>query len=374
MKILYLCTFYHIALLYSQQKEALCRRNISVKVFNSAKYGAGVADKFVPAVSDQDVVHEECWKKLDRVFFFPRQWKIEKRLKKAYDLSDFDLMHAHLLVSSGYTARRMKKKYGLKYVLSVRVTDLIGFIRLPFFHGLAIRNADQASGLLFLSKCHKEEFMSKYVPAKKREAFEAKSVVIGNPLEKFWEEHTSSPRTLESDKKVRILLVGRINKVKNIPVAAEAAGILRNKGIDATLTVVGEVEDKEEEAKLRQYDFVKQLPFMGHEDLIKVYQDSDIFLLPSKVETFGRVYTEAMSQGLPVLYSKGQGFDEVYKDGEVGFSVPCDDPEYIADRIEVIMREYGRISENCIRNVADFYENSIMNKLEEFYRSSIGRV
>lgn len=371
MNILYLCTYYHIAMLYSQQKAGLERKGDTVSVFNSTRYGSGVAEKFVQVVQDKAVVHVECWNQLDRLFFFPRQWKIERQLEKAYDLSKFDLMHAHLLVSSGYTARRMKRKYGLKYVLSVRVTDLVGFIRLPYFRRMAIKNADEASGLLFLSKSHRAEFMNKYVPENKRAEYDRKSVVIGNPLEKFWEEHTATPRKRPEKGKIRVLLIARINPVKNIPTAAEAVRVLREKGIDAVLTVIGAVEDQAEEQKLQKYDFLTQLPFMKQDQLLDIYKEHDVFLLPSRIETFGRVYIEAMSQGLPVLYSKGQGFDETYPDGEVGYSVPCDDPVYIAQRIEDAISNYERISANCIRNVSDFYQDTIIDQIERFYQSAI---
>ncbi len=374
MKILYLCTYYHEALLYKQQKDALVKRGHTVKVFNAAKYGAAVADKFKDGLLDKDVVHKECFGERDRKLFFPRQNKTKKALLKAYNPKDFDLMHAHLLMGSGYTARRIKKKYGLKYVVSCRVTDLIGFMRLPFFHTIAINNAREASGILFLSRCHKDEFFGKFVPEKYREQLESKSVVIGNPLEKFWEEHTAEPRkALIEENKPHILLVGRINKVKRIPNAVEAVRILRNKGIDADLTVVGAVEDEEELQKINGIDFVKVLPFMKPEELIEVYRKNDIFLLPSKIETFGRVYVEAMSQGLPVIYSRGQGFDRVRPEGEIGYSVDCENPSEIAEKLELILQNYAEISKNCTETVKDFYEKEIISKIEKFYSDSLTR-
>ena len=38
-------------------------------------------------------------------------------------------------------------------------------------------------------------------------------------------------------------------------------------------------------------------------------------------ESFGLTYAEAMSQGVPVIYSKGQGFDGQFKEGVVGYHV-----------------------------------------------------
>lgn len=40
--------------------------------------------------------------------------------------------------------------------------------------------------------------------------------------------------------------------------------------------------------------------------------------MPSHKETFGLVYAEAMSQGLPIIYTKNQGFDGQFPDGYVG--------------------------------------------------------
>src|SRR5690606_19135661 len=39
------------------------------------------------------------------------------------------------------------------------------------------------------------------------------------------------------------------------------------------------------------------------EELIRIYRDCHLFVMPSRNETFGLVYVEAMLQGLPILYT-----------------------------------------------------------------------
>ncbi|MBQ7522675.1 MAG: glycosyltransferase family 4 protein [Clostridia bacterium] len=373
MKILYFCTFYHRALLFRQQMDALIKRGHYVRAFSSAKYGEGVADKFLP-IMDELVVHKECWNKYDRTLFFPRQWKIEKELQKAYNLKDFDLVHAHLLLSSGYSALRMKKKYGTPYVVSVRVTDLTGFIKLPYFRKMALKIIKNSSGVLFLSHSHKKEFEEKYLTEDMKSDFEKKSVVIGNSLEPFWEEHLAKPRKSVNDfNNIKLLSVAKIRPIKNLTVACEAVEELNRRGVQATLTIVGEVQDREEYEKILKYEHTEVLPFKTKEELITIYGNHDIFLLPSVNETFGRVYAEAMTQGLPILYTRKQGFDNNFPDGKAGYSVYADNPEFIADRVQDILANYEEISRFCIENSTLFFEDNIMNQIEKFYQNSLTR-
>ena len=373
MKILYLCTFYHRALLFRQQMDALIARGHDVRAFSSAEYGEGIAEKFKPIMDDR-VKHFECWNRLDRIFFFPRQWKIEARLQKAYDLKEFDLLHAHLMLSSGYSALRMKKKYGLKYIVSVRDTDLMGFIKLPIFRRLARKIMEEAEGIIFLSYTHEKELLDMFQPEKTKRMIQEKSSVIGNCVEPFWEEHTvPEGRKAPDGNEIKVLTVAKIRPVKNIPAAAEAVNILNQRGVKASLTVVGENQDNAEYEKIKAYDHVTVLPFMSQEELIDIYRTHDVFLLPSIGETFGRVYVEAMTQGLPVLYTKGQGFDGYYEERTVGYAVTSGDYQMIADRIEKTMENYRGLSGNCVEKCKDFYEKKIIDKLESFYKECLSR-
>ena len=98
---------------------------------------------------------------------------------------------------------------------------------------------------------------------------------------------------------------------------------------------------------------------------------SDIFVMPSIYETFGIVYIEAMSQGLPLIYTRGQGFDGQFKEGEVGYSVQSDSPSEISERVKAILKNYDYISEKCLSNVDKFSWDRIAGDYKKLYEGIV---
>jgi len=92
--------------------------------------------------------------------------------------------------------------------------------------------------------------------------------------------------------------------------------------------------------------------------------------MPSLHETFGLVYIEAMSQGLPLIYSKGEGIDGYFKEGKVGYSVNFKDINDIIEKIELILDNYNNISKNCNDLVEKFSWERVAQTYNHVYSSS----
>ena len=60
MKILYICTYYHRAMIFRDSMNYLEERGHSVIAFNAVAKGAAIADKY-KAIMDEKVVHKECF-------------------------------------------------------------------------------------------------------------------------------------------------------------------------------------------------------------------------------------------------------------------------------------------------------------------------
>ena len=365
MKILFLCTYYHRAFVFHDLRDSLRSLGHDVRVLSVAAKGDAVKEKYY-SIMDEYVIHKECYSEMDRFFFFSKQAKIARCMENNYDIRQFDIIHSHTLFNGGYATYSLHKKYGIDYCVSVRGTDVNVFLQLPGFKIIGKKILNNAKAIFVLSAGVKERIFKLYSP-EERQAVLKKMVLAYNGLEEFWLKNVYYRTGLNVSKEINLLCVGKINKFKNIISASKAMEVLIKKGYKFKLTVVGQILDETVKEELVNNPNVRVLEYMDKKDLITVYRNADIFVMPAVHETFGRVYAEAMTQGLPVIYSKNEGFDGIFADGTVGFAVDPYNLEEIADRIEKIIKNYNQISANATKNSAIFNWKSIAAIYESAY-------
>jgi glycosyltransferase involved in cell wall biosynthesis len=95
--------------------------------------------------------------------------------------------------------------------------------------------------------------------------------------------------------------------------------------------------------------------------------------MPSKYETFGLVYIEALSQGLPIIYTNGQGVSGYFKNGTVGYGVKPNNVTDIADKIELIMNNFDSMSLNSPKFAQEFSWDNIAKEYLDIYNNLYGR-
>lgn len=369
MRILYICTYYHRAMVFRDSMNYLEARGHSVIAFNAVAEGAKIDDKY-KRIMDEKVIHRECFGKFDRFFFHHKQKKIQNSIEQSIRINEFDLIHSHTLFNGGWATYQLHRKYRIPYVVSVRNTDLNVFLKIPMFKRIARTILDNASGVLFLSEAYKEKLLSICYKDTERESIIRKCDVIPNGLEPYWLENISSARD-GVHSPLELLCVGKVDKNKNMETTLKVVDILNADGVDTHLTVIGQVLDETVKTLLDNGNNVSVIPYLTKEELINYYRASDIFVMPSFKETFGRVYAEAMTQGVPVIYTRGQGFDGTFEEGSVGYSVKADDVGEIVASIKKIVRNYKTISANCIDKCTIFNWEDISERLEGLYIRAI---
>lgn len=309
--------------------------------------------------------------KYDRFLFHLKHNKIVKSLDENYSVEKYDLMHAHSLFSNGYIAYKMHEKYGVDYIVAVRMPDIYTFFKyMIYLRKTGINILKHAKKIVFLSEGFRETLIEEYVHEELKQSFYDKSIIIPNGVAPYWLENKNEPK-YRPDQPVKLLQVGLISKLKNSDKTLQALDILSERGIKATGTFVGESVDKKMTENIKNHSAAEYIPRVDKEKLTSLYRSHDIFILPSLKETFGLVYVEAMTQGLPVLYSAGQGFDKQYEEGVVGYSLDNSSAEDMADKIELALKNYDSLSANGIINSDDFSWDHIEKTYSNLYSSAL---
>ena len=117
--------------------------------------------------------------------------------------------------------------------------------------------------------------------------------------------------------------------------------------------------------------------FMGYlrgERLSQAYASADIFVFPSRLETYGLVVIEAMAAGLPVVASRVGGVSEIVIEGETGYTFETGDTRALTEGIGKIAanRDIMRAMGAQARAYAETQSwEAIMDEVIELYASLI---
>ena len=151
-------------------------------------------------------------------------------------------------------------------------------------------------------------------------------------------DRTSLERTHGIAAHTRVLLfVGRLDDCKSCMTAALAARRLLEHGRDIHFIFVGEGARRAEIAELLG-DAASLPGILPQAELATLYASSDLFVFPSRTETFGNVVLEARASGLPVVVSaRGGAGERVRQNGLDGLRVSSDTPEAWADAITALI-------------------------------------
>lgn len=368
MRVLHINANYLYTNLHQHMARALTEYGVDNHVFVPLHTRDNIA-----VTPDENVKVSVCYKKWDRFFFYKKQKKIEAALEANINVSEFDLLHAYTLFTDGNCAYKLSKKYNIPYVVAIRNTDVNTFFRRrPLLRGRGVEILANAKAVFFLSEPYKKQVLSKYIPVGLQGALEAKSYVIPNGIDDFWLRNLQTNMDRGVHTPLRLVFVGRIDANKNIPTIQGAMKLLRKKKYETHLTVVGRVADKSIFRRIAADQYTTYIPPRDKIELMHIYRENDVFVMPSHTESFGLVYAEAMSQGLPVVYTKGQGFDGQFPEGVVGCHVSDKSEEDVADGIEKIVDHYGEISSRCLKNVDKFRWMSICETYQSIYREICG--
>ena len=156
------------------------------------------------------------------------------------------------------------------------------------------------------------------------------------------EEPAASPISNKTDK-VNILFVGRLEERKGFDILVQTIPIIIDKSPNVVVHICGE-GGLLELAKDKLNRFRKRVFFHGYQSrasLDNFYFECDIFVAPSRYESFGLIYLEAMYFGKPIVACNSGGTPEVVKDNETGILVKPGDHLELVNSILTLVKNSG---------------------------------
>lgn len=224
----------------------------------------------------------------------------------------YDIIHAHdwLSFGAGMEARHVTKK---PLVLHVHATefDRTGFSGVhPHIYNIEKEGMKRADKVIAVSGYTKDVIVKHYnIPWHRVEV-----VHNGINLEDYAKRYQDIQEIKKFFGKI-ILFVGRLTLQKGVDYFLEAAHKVLQQTADVTFIIAGSGDAENQlMQQTARYGMAHKVFFTGFlrgEELNKLYQAADLFVMPSVSEPFGIASLEALANGTPVMVSKQSGVSEV---------------------------------------------------------------
>jgi len=167
--------------------------------------------------------------------------------------------------------------------------------------------------------------------------------VVPDAVDVDWWRAAIPPDDARADRPLRIAAVMRLARRKRPLQLIAAIAHVRDAlpGCDFRLVVAGDGPQREHceqaIARHRLEGVVELLGAQTREQVRELYADSDVYVAPATLESFGIAALEARSVGLPVVGMRAGGVGEFLLDGVDG--VLCGDDRDLADTLATLLRD-----------------------------------
>jgi glycosyltransferase involved in cell wall biosynthesis len=260
-----------------------------------------------------------------------------------------DIIHSHTATPDGYIGLRLKKKYKLPLVVSLRGSDVNVY---PYgddltFH-LTKKVITESSKITAVSHALKKQAM-KVSGARK----DIDVVYTGCDLKRFCfnkEARMSVRKRLGIAEGSSVLIfVGQLQRTKGIYELIEAFKLVHDNYPELHLICVGNgIDAKPITAIVENTGIKKYVHLVGHRppnEIPNWLSASDILVLPSWYEGLPNVVVEAMACSRPVIATCVGGVPEAVEDGKNGILIKRGDIKALAIAIEDLVGDPERCTD-----------------------------
>lgn len=160
----------------------------------------------------------------------------------------------------------------------------------------------------------------------------------------------------ETEKKMQqsgynIFTVARLTAKKGLPTIYKALSLLKQRGVAFRHTLIGDGDDRQQILDLiEQLDLADCCKWLGtqtHEEVLKYFTQSDLFVLGCEIASNGdrdgipNVLVESLAMGVPALSTHVSAIPEILINEKTGLTVSPRNPQEMADAMERLLTEHS---------------------------------
>ena len=251
----------------------------------------------------------------------PYDIALSSMIYRVVNLYKLDLLHAHYAIPYAYaafTAKQMLKEEGkdIPLVTTLHGTDITLVGQHPSYKHAVEFSINKSDTITSVSESLKKDTLQIFNIKKEIK-------VITNFIDntEFDDFNECSRRQFATDDEKILIHVSNLRPVKRIEDVLEIFKDVE-KHVKSKLIIIGEGPDMEKVNEFLEENphLISKIRLLGKvNDLYRILQLSDVFLLPSEQESFGLAALEAMAAQTPVISSNAGGIPEVNIQGETGY-------------------------------------------------------
>lgn len=303
---------------------------------------------------------------LDRHRWVRAGWKLFEHYVR--DHGTPDIIHAHSMNHAGILAQQIHEKTGIPFVLTEHSSTYARKLIRNWQRSAMLQSAQQCSARIAVSKDFCRLLETEY-----------------GGLDWQYIPNSLSPAFIRP--------VDLANKPKNADFTfCSVAHLNYNKGFDILLPAFAEALKTHPDLKLKiggtgliasqlhnlaaELGLENSVEFLGglqNDQVLDLMFRSDAFVLASRNETFGVVFIEALSQGLPVAATRCGGPQTIINENN-GILVPVGDVQALAGALVSLYENRSRYDAQTLRAdcLSEFGEEAVVRQITAVYETILG--
>jgi len=318
----------------------------------------------------------------------PYTLSLSVRMAEIVESEKLDILHVHYAMphaTSAYLAQKIVGDDKIRFITTLHGTDITLVGNHHSFFKITKFSIENSNGVTCVSGYLRDATAEIFGIAKE------KMKVIYNFVDTG--RYKRNPESVAGEKKKLNEFLGSnflkeddlvLSHISNFRPVKKVQNIIKalckiRKHVNAKLIFVGDGPDIETSRMLaRKLGLEDKVCFMGlQENILPVLNISDLYMLPSKSESFGLSALEALSCSVPVVGTSNGGLPEVVADGVCGFLVNPDKVDAIADASVKILSDKklkDKMSSEARKRALKFDTKIIIPQYLDYYTQVLNYV